>query len=228
MILVVKNIGIEGPGLWEGVMEGKGVKYRVIEASKEEVPQDPGPYSHILILGGPMSANEEEKYPFLSQEIGLIKNCIKVDKPLLGICLGAQLIAKALGSRVYPAPTKEIGWHTVKLTHFVATDFLFSFMPSKVTVFQWHSETFDLPCRSVRLAFSEACPNQAFRYKHNTYGIQFHLEVNREMIRNWKEAYSGELRESGAVIPDFIPDPHVPGISRELFSRFLQLPRNIQ
>jgi GMP synthase (glutamine-hydrolysing) len=84
VILVVKNIGIEGPGLWEGVMEGKGVKCRVIEASEEEVPPDPDPYSHVLILGGPMSANEKEKYPFLSQEIDLIKNCINMDKPCWG------------------------------------------------------------------------------------------------------------------------------------------------
>jgi hypothetical protein len=108
--------------------------------------------------------------------------------------LGAQLVARALGSRIY----------------------------------QWHSETFGLSRHSVKLAVSDACPNQAFRYKNNIYGIQFHLEVTQEMVNSWKEAYSGELRESGTVIPSFIPDPHIPGISRELFSRFLQLPRGIQ
>lgn len=228
MILVVKNIGIEGPGLWEGVMEEKGIESRVIEASEEEVPQDPGPYSHVLILGGPMSANEEEKYPFLSREIGLIKNCIESDKPLMGVCLGAQLIAKALGSKVYPATAREIGWYTVELTRSAAEDFLFSFMPPRVTVFQWHGETFDLPPHAVKLAASNACPNQAFRYKHNIYGIQFHLEVDQKMVDSWKEAYNGELRESDAVIPNFIPDPRVPEISQGLFSRFLQLPRGIQ
>ncbi len=228
MILVVKNTGIEGPGLWEGVMEEKGVECQVVEAYKEDLLTELGPYSHVLILGGPMSANEEEKYPFLSQEIELIKNCVDMDKPLLGICLGSQLIAKALGSSVYPAPAKEIGWHTVELTRPAAMDFLFSFMPKEITVFQWHEETFDLPRHSVRLAASEVCPNQAFRYKNHIYGLQFHLEVTQGMVNTWKEVYREELREEGAAIPSFVPDPRVASISWEFFSRFLRLPRSFR
>lgn len=226
MVLVVKNIDIEGPGLWEGVMREKGQESRVVEAYQEDVPTDPEPYSHVLILGGPMSANEEDKYPFLSRELELIRACVEMDKPLLGICLGSQLIAKALGSSVYPAPTKEIGWHTVELTRPAAMDFLFSFMPKVITVFQWHGETFDLPRHSVRLAASQVCPNQAFRFKNNIYGLQFHLEVTQGMVNTWKEAYKEELKEEGAAIPSFLPDPQVTSISWEFFSRFLQLPRS--
>ncbi len=226
MLLIVKNISIEGPGLWEGVVEERGMKYRVVEAYEEEVPTDPEPYSHVLILGGPMSANEEERYPFLVREIELISKCVEVDKPLLGICLGSQLIAKTLGSRIYPAPAKEIGWHVVELTRPAAMDFLFSFMPKEVTVFQWHGETFDLPRHSVRLAASEVCPNQAFRFKNHIYGLQFHLEVTQGMVNTWKEAYKDELKKEGAAIPSFLPDPRTAGISWEFFSRFLQLPRS--
>ena len=225
MILVVKSTGIEGPGLWERLMEDKGIRCRIIEAPEEEVPPDPRPYSHVFILGGPVSANEEEKYPFLSQEIELIKNCVDMDKPLLGICLGSQLVAKVLGSQVYSAPAKEIGWHTVELTRPAAMDFLFSFMPREVTVFQWHEETFDLPCFSTRLAASQVCLNQAFRYKNHIYGLQFHLEVTQGMINRWKEEYREELLETGSAIPSFIPDPYVSRMSWEFFSRFLQLPR---
>ncbi len=228
MLLVVKNVEIEGPGLWEKVMEREGVEYRVVEACKEEVPMDPGPYSHILILGGPMSANEEEEYPFLIREMELISGCIAVDRPILGVCLGSQLIAKVLGSQVYRAPAKEIGWYEVGLTSAAVKDHLFSFMPDKVPVFQWHEETFDLPRHSVRLATSDVCPNQAFRFRSHIYGIQFHLEVTQEMISAWEEAYSEELKESGTVDLSSIPDPRVPEISRELFSRFLKLPREIQ
>ncbi|RLD98292.1 MAG: hypothetical protein DRI92_04165 [Aquificota bacterium] len=228
MLLVVENIGIEGPGLWEGVVVEKGVEYRVVEAYEEDVPTDPEPYSHVLILGGPMSANEEDKYPFLTREMELISSCVEVDKPLLGICLGAQLVAKTLGSRIYPAPAKEIGWYTVELTRPAAMDFLFSFMPKEVTVFQWHGETFDLPRHSVRLAASEVCPNQAFRFKNHIYGLQFHLEVTQGMVNTWKDAYKGELKEDGAAIPSFVPDPRVASISWEFFSRFLQFPRSFQ
>jgi len=228
MLLVVKNIGIEGPGLWEGVVVEKGVEYRVVEAYEEDVPTDPEPYSHVLILGGPMSANEEDKYPFLTREMELISSCVEVDKPLLGICLGAQLVAKTLGSRIYPTPAKEIGWHTVELTRPAAMDFLFSFMPKEVTVFQWHVETFDLPRHSVRLAASEVCPNQAFRFKNHIYGLQFHLEVTQGMVNTWKGAYKEELKEEGAAIPSFVPDPRVASISWEFFSRFLQFPRSFQ
>ncbi len=226
MLLVVKNIDIEGPGLWEGVMKEKGVDYRVVEAYQEKVPIDPEPFSHVVVLGGPMSANEGEKYPFLNQELELVRACIEVDKPLLGVCLGSQLVAKALGSSVYPAPVKEIGWHTVELTRPAAIDYLFSFMPKAITVFQWHGETFDLPRRSVRLAASEVCPNQAFRYKNNIYALQFHLEVTQGMVNTWKEVYKEELKREGAAIPSFVPDPQVASISWEFFSRFLQLPRS--
>jgi len=227
MLLVVKNIDIEGPGLWEGVMKEKGVEYQVVEAYQDDLPTDPEPYSHVLVLGGPMGANEEEKYPFLALELELIKACVELDKPLLGVCLGSQLIAKALGSSVYPASLKEIGWHTVELTRPAAMDFLFSFMPKEITVFQWHGDTFDLPRHSVRLAASEACPNQAFRYKNNIYALQFHLEVTQGMVNSWKEFYREELKREGAAIPSFIPDSRVASISWEFFSRFLQLPRSV-
>lgn len=228
MILVIKNTEIEGPGIWKDLMEKEKVEYKVSEAYREEVPTDLSPYSHILLLGGPMSANDEDKCPYLTRELELIKKCIQEDKPILGVCLGSQLIAKALGAGVYPTSGKEIGWGQVELTRPATMDYLFSFMSRKINVFQWHDETFDLPRLGVRLAASDPCPNQAFRFKNHIYGIQFHLEVTQGMINRWKEVYKDEIQQEGAAIPSFIPSPDFHRISWEFFSRFLQLPRSSQ
>jgi len=226
MFLVVKNIEIEGPGLWGEMLEQEGVECQVVEAYREEVPINPEPYSHVLILGGPMSANEEEEYPFLIREMELISGCVVGDKPILGVCLGSQLIARVLGSQVYRASAKEIGWRKVELTRFAAMDYLFAFMPEEVSVFQWHEETFDVPPHAVRLAVSEVCPNQAFRFRNHIYGLQFHLEVTQEMIDAWREVYKDELREGGVSPSSFVCNPQTSAISMEFFSRFLQLPRS--
>ena len=121
-----------------------------------------------------MSVNDEAELPWLKEEKRFIAGCIKSGKPALGICLGAQLIAGALGSRIYPGPHKEIGWFDIEST--AGRSDLFRF-PKKATVFHWHGETFDLPPGSTRLARSAGCENQAFQIGPKTIGLQFHLET---------------------------------------------------
>lgn len=131
----------------------------------------------IIALGGPMSVNDEERFPWLREEKHFVAEAIASNKAVLGICLGAQLIANALGSRVYPGSEKEIGWFPVLAELTESDTFVF---PASTEVFHWHGETFDLPAGAVRLASSAACRNQAFQIGARVIGLQFHLETTPE------------------------------------------------
>jgi GMP synthase (glutamine-hydrolysing) len=144
-------------------------------------------------MGGPMNVYEEERYPFLKREDLFIKEAIQRGKPVLGICLGSQLIAKALGARVFKAPAKEIGWFDVSLTEEGSRDLLFRAFPEFFPVFQWHEDTFDIPRGAKLLATSDSVPHQVFRYAENAYGLQFHLEVTEVMVREWIDSCEEKL-----------------------------------
>ncbi|WP_293031879.1 type 1 glutamine amidotransferase [Pandoraea sp.] len=133
----------------------------------------------LIALGGPMSVNDEVTLPWLRPEKLLLATAIERGVAVLGVCLGAQLIATALGARVYAAKEKEIGWHTISGTPHGTSAFRF---PAEVEVFHWHGETFDLPATAVHLASSTSCANQAFQIGSNVIGLQFHLEVTRAGI----------------------------------------------
>lgn len=135
---------------------------------------DPSAVDLVVVLGGPMSVNDERDLPWLVAEKAFVRACVAADKPLLGICLGAQLIASAHGARVYPGAHKEIGWFPVEATP--TPDGVFA-LPASATVFHWHGETFDLPEAAVRLARSAGCENQAFQLGPRAIGLQFHLET---------------------------------------------------
>jgi GMP synthase-like glutamine amidotransferase len=143
-----------------------------------------------------MNVDEGDRYPFLKDEDLFIKEAIQRGKRILGICLGAQLIAKALGAKVFKAPVKEIGWYDVSLTRIGSIDPLFSQLPKTFSVFQWHEDTFEIPHNAILIATSSPVPYQAFRYGDNAYGLQFHLEVTGEMIQEWMETYEEEFEES--------------------------------
>lgn len=132
-------------------------------------------FDRLIVMGGPMSVNDEDQYPWFVEEKRFIRKTIESGKPVLGVCLGAQLIASAMGSKVYPNPEKEIGWFPI---HGLSLDdpYLFQF-PSSLDVFHWHGETFDLPAGAKLLASSAACKNQAFQVGSSVIGLQFHLEM---------------------------------------------------
>jgi GMP synthase-like glutamine amidotransferase len=195
-VLIVKHIEIEGPGLIEDCLKHEKISYQILTLNSSVGLPKPNDFSHIVILGGPMNVYEEDRYPFLREEDFFIKEAIQRGKSILGICLGSQLIAKALGARVLKAPVKEIGWHDVSLTRIGSIDPIFSRLPKTFSVFQWHEDTFDIPHRSTLIATSSLIPYQAFRYGENAYGLQFHLEVTQEMIRGWIETYKEEFEES--------------------------------
>lgn len=145
----------------------------------------------LLVMGGPMGINEENVYPWLVEEKKYIKKAIQAGKTVIGICLGAQLIANVLGAKVYPNKEKEIGWYPITFTDEAKEDDLFSSFPKQMYVFHWHGDTFDLPFGAIHLAESEVCKNQLFRYGDNVLGLQFHFEMNEtaimKMIQNGKE-----------------------------------------
>lgn len=156
----------------------------------------------LIAMGGPMSVNDEEKLPWLRDEKRAVSDAIERDMPVLGICLGAQLIASALGARVYRNSEKEIGWFPIQAP--ARSEHSFGF-PSECTVFHWHGETFDLPSGATPLARSEACEHQAFQIKQNVVGLQFHLEMTPEsalaMVENCRhELIPGRYVQSEAEL----------------------------
>ncbi len=157
----------------------------------------------LIVMGGPMSVNDGARHPWLHDERSFIAGMIREGKAVLGVCLGAQLIASALGAEVYPNRTREIGWFPIRRILPPDGDLkgdgrLFQF-PEECLVFHWHGETFDLPPGAVRLAESEACLNQAFQYGRRVIGLQFHLESTPSGVRDLVENCGAELNLPGSV-----------------------------
>jgi GMP synthase-like glutamine amidotransferase len=192
--LVLQHIAVEGPGALAPFLETRGWALETVALyAGARLPENPRMYQAIIVMGGPMGVYDEAAYPFLREEHDFLKRAIAEDVPLLGICLGAQLLAKALGARVYRNPCKEIGWDTVDLTPAGRTDPLFAGITSPMRVFQWHGDAFELPAGATRLASSRRCLNQAFRYRDRLYGLLFHLELTPEIIRSWIATFQDEL-----------------------------------
>ncbi len=188
-VLVIKNVFSEGPGTIEEHLRSQGVPYSMIDLSIGEAAPEPDAFTHLLIMGGPMAVYEMHRYPYLIKEALLIDRAVKANRHIMGVCLGAQMLAHVLGARVYPGTKKEIGWYEVALTPEGMKDRLMSTLAlpgrSAAQVFQWHGDTFDLPSGSVRLASSDLYPIQAFRYGDRVYGLQFHIEVTPKIVHDW-------------------------------------------
>ena len=203
MVLFIKHIGIEGPGTIADFLDDNKILYTVIDLSSgDKLPKLKKDFQSIICLGGPMNVYEEEKYPFLREEDIFLRRVVEDEAPFLGICLGAQLIAKATGVRVTKNPEKEIGWYKIVLNDNGLKDDLYKGLPEMFTVFQWHGDTFGIPSGGKRLAFSELCQNQALKYGRNIYGIQFHVEVTKVMIAQWADAYKQELDSLKGIVSD--------------------------
>lgn len=186
-ILIVKNIATEGPGTIEDFLLHNHMQYTIIDLARHAVGSVDS-YDTLVMLGGPMSVNDENEHPYLTAEMKLAEQFMKAEKKVFGVCLGAQLMAKALGAKVYPGPEKEIGWFDITLKDAGLQDSLMAHVvPDRkgCKVFHWHGETFDIPQGAECLAMSGLYPNQAFRYGYNAYAFQFHIEVYKNMIVDW-------------------------------------------
>ncbi len=196
MIYIIKNIIIEGPGNFTDCFRKLGKEFRIIELSRgEKLPDDNRNVDAVVVLGGPMNVYEEEKYLFLKDEDMFLKKALRDEVPILGICLGAQLLAKACGAKVKKAPVKEIGWYKVNLTSEGMSESIFNGLSEWLDVFQWHGDTFEIPKNGILLATSDHCINQAFKVGKNAYGFQFHPEVTNQEIIKWLDEYGTEINK---------------------------------
>lgn len=199
-VFMIKNIITEGPGTIEDFLKKEDIPYTILELHAGEIPQPLESFNTLIVMGGPMAVYEMDKYPHLMVESRLIREAINRAMKVLGICLGAQMIAHCLGAEVYPGPQSEIGWYNIELTGDGLRDPLMRKLAvhprvgdfwRRFKVFHWHSDTFDLPLGAVLLASSELYKNQAFRYGDNVYGFQFHVEVTKDMLFEWFKDMSG-------------------------------------
>ncbi|MCM8778550.1 MAG: type 1 glutamine amidotransferase [Candidatus Omnitrophica bacterium] len=194
MILFIKHIEIEGPGIFEEFFNTRTTyKTATVELEKQEALPQPEACEAIIILGGPMNVYDTEDYPFLIIEEDFLRVALAREIPLLGICLGAQLLAKIYGAEVKRAEKGEIGWYKVSLTEEGEKDPLFYNLGRNLNVFQWHQDTFDLPLGGRLLAEGEICKHQAVRFTEYSWGIQFHLEITLKMLESWFDYYSPNL-----------------------------------
>src|SRR4030042_2517878 len=193
-VLILKNIAAEGPGTIEDFLEKEDIPFSIVELGAGEISPPLEQYNTLIVMGGPVSVYEMERYPQIMIATRIIREAINRDMKVLGICLGSQMIAHCLGAEVYPGSEKEIGWHHIELTGEGLKDYLirrFAIDPSggdvwrKIKVFHWHGDTFNVPHGAVLLASSQLYKNQAFRYGDKIYGFQFHIEVTKDMIRDW-------------------------------------------
>lgn len=198
-ILVLQHVAHEPLGTLHALLRTAGFRIRYVNYSREpDAEVDVTRYDGLIVLGGPMGVYQSDRHPHLLREIELVKAAMEQDKPVLGICLGAQIIAHALGAQVGPLPTKEIGWYPVELTDDGRRDPMLSQLGASEPIFQWHGDGFELPEGAVRLATSAACTHQAFRYGASVYALQFHLEVDSGMVDRWLDlpAHQAEIEST--------------------------------
>ena len=185
-LLVFQHVGHEILGTLNPLLKRAGFRIRYVNFGRHPDAQPSlDAYHGLVVLGGPMSVYEDHRFAHLVTEMKMIEDAMQRNLPVLGICLGTQLIAKTLGADVYSNEQKEIGWYDLHITPDAGQGSILESLGATEIVFQWHGDTFDIPAGAVHLAASPLCVNQAFSYGDKVYGLQFHLEVDEAMIRRW-------------------------------------------
>ena len=208
---VLQHVPFEGLGHIDSWIRRRGHRLTLSRLYEGAKLPDPEAFDRLVILGGPLNIHEEAAYPWLVEEKALIKAALAAGKSAVGICLGAQLLADGLGSRVYAGSHREIGWFPVRLTAAGQRTALTEGLPAVTTVFHWHGDTFDLPPGAVHLFESEACANQAFLLDNRILGLQFHLESTPETVQQLlthcrDELIPGPFIQGVAQIADTVPE----------------------
>lgn len=197
-VISIRHVAFENLGLLGPFLEANGYTNRYVDAMTVDWSRiDPLEPALIVVLGGPIGADQDSDYPFLLDEVALIDSRLKAGKPLLGICLGAQLIARALGKPVYPGPRREVGWAPIEVTDEGRLSCLRHL--ENGPVLHWHGDTFDLPDGAVRLASTELCENQAFSWGSSTLALQFHVEVTETELESWFIGHTVEIASTPNV-----------------------------
>ena len=195
-VCVLQHEAVEPLGLIGVALSAAGVAARSVQVfAGEPVPTDLSGADGLIVMGGPMGVYEQDRYPFLAQEIALIQRAWRDDLPILGVCLGSQLLAAALGAPVTQAPRREIGWYPLAMTEAAASDPLWADLPVSWTGFHWHGDRHGLPNGATLLARSALTPCQAFRAGRHAYGFQFHMEVTPPIIDDWLSTFAEEQQD---------------------------------
>ncbi|MGO9451462.1 MAG: type 1 glutamine amidotransferase [Candidatus Binataceae bacterium] len=226
-IYVLQNHRVENLGTIADALQGAALAWQYVRVYEgQPVPKDMKGAGGLIVMGGPMAVYQADKYPFLREEMRLIEDAAKQDLPVLGVCLGAQIVAGALGAKVVKNPAgKEIGWHQVTLADAATEDRLFRGVAPTITPFHWHGDIFDLPAGATPLASSDKTPCQAFRYGSSVYALQFHLEVTTESVAAMAAEWPRELQRENIPANEMIAssDHHLPTleeIADTIFSRW--------
>jgi GMP synthase (glutamine-hydrolysing) len=213
-------------------MHERGIPIHRVELDEHEPLPDWKEFDAVIAMGGPMSVNDEAKLPWLREEKALINDAVNAGRPFFGACLGAQLLAASLGGTVSRGEQPEVGLLPVFLTEAAGKDPVFAGTPREMLTFQWHGDTFSLPPGSVLLASSPAYPHQAFRWGGRAYGVQFHLEVSTDMVKQWLDVpeYASALNQvlgpgsDATLVGQFVKyEEHLRARGRLLFDRWLDL-----
>lgn len=228
-VVVLQHAKSETPGLIEGALQSKAKALQYVRTFEgQAIPRNADEYAALIVMGGPMGVYETDRYPFLVQEMKLIEGFLKNRLPVLGVCLGSQLLAATLGAKVQKGRQKEVGWYPIELSENGRRDVLWQELPSRFVGFHWHGDIFDLPPDACLLASSGITPVQAYRYDIGVYGILFHLEVTENHIRGMLHEFGDEIREENMSVEKILEDTnrHVPTLQRigmTIFSRWAEL-----
>lgn len=190
-LAVLQHVPFEGPAAIADWAAFRGVPLSAVRIYEGEALPELSAFDMLAVMGGPMSVNDEAHYSWLAPELAFLREAIGAGKAVLGVCLGAQMIAKALGAKVYPAKHKEVGWFPVERT--ACIDAFFDGVPTSFTAFHWHGETFDLPKGAVRMAETAAIPNQAFAASSRVLGLQFHMEATPASVKDLLDHAGDEI-----------------------------------
>ena len=233
-VTILQHIHCETPGIISQCLQLADIDARLIRAFEgNPIPSDMDAQAGLIVMGGPMSVYDHRQFPFLLEEQRLIEAALKDDKPVLGVCLGSQLLAATLGAEVKSGARKEIGWHPIELLEGAAGDRLWNGLPSRFTAFHWHGDVFDLPNGSIALAASDMTPCQGFRYGRTAYGFLFHMEVTetiiKDLIREFRQELAAENIAAVSIIQqieDYLPN--LQSLGKDVFNRWVQLIKGVR